>query len=196
MIGKFISEAYAWSGEAFAWLGDLLADIFWGTVTSYPAISIFGVVAVITFAVAHAPLIERLFPSVIVYTKAAGAVCLVSSSALMFAFGFRVADGRDEIERLKNDLAFSEFELDQQRQVADAADELKRAADVKADEARGQLDAWRKKFGDDPDSACAFTREYLDWMRNRNTDRQRRADAESPRRGLVARVRALGATRR
>jgi len=189
MIGKRIADS-------FDWFEDLSADVFWDTVTSYPAITCFAALAVVTFAVAHLPFIERLFPSIIPYTKAAALVSTMAFPLLMFAAGYRVADARDEVERLKNNLAFSEFLLDQQRQMADAADELRRKSDTNAEEAKGQLDVWREKYGDDPDAACRFTREYLDWMRNRNADRQRRVDAGASRRGLVARVRAFGEARR
>jgi hypothetical protein len=188
MIGQKLTAAANW-------LGDLSADIFWDTVTSYPAISILGVVAIAGFAVSHTPLIERFFPSVIPYVKAAGLVCLVSAAMLMFAFGYRVADGRAEIEQLKNDLAWSEFQLGEQKAAADAADELKQDSDAKKAAAEGELDEYKRLFGPDP-GVITPPRGYLDWLHGLQRHKPRAARADQPQRGLVERVRALGSQRR
>lgn len=185
----------SWIVSAGSWLADLTADIFWGLVTSYPAIAILGVAAAVSFAVSHTPkLVRWAFPPVAAYTRAAAIVCLVSSAWMMLAVGYRIADGRDEIERLKNNLAWSEFMLGEQSAALDSAHELKRKADAEADQAKGTLNEYKSRFGSAP-GVCAPPPGYLDWLRSLQRRRTRAAGADQPQRNLVSRVRAFGGQR-
>uniref|UniRef100_A0A973WRS3 Uncharacterized protein n=1 Tax=Bradyrhizobium quebecense TaxID=2748629 RepID=A0A973WRS3_9BRAD len=165
-----------------------------GLATSYPSIVLLGALAAVTFAIAHFPFIDRLVPAVVPYARAAGTACLIASAATMFAFGYRVADGRDQIEQLKSDLARAEYFEDVSRKTAEEADKLKQEADKRASDAEGKLSDYESKFGKNPADPPAGV---LEWMRSLQQHPQRRADASAnpQQRGVVARLRALGAKR-
>lgn len=177
-------------------LSTFTGDLAWGFATSAPFLILLAAIAVAAFVVAHVPLVERFFPEVIPYTKAALIAQLVASTALIFLLGFSVAHDRDETEQLKNDLAWSEFQLEQQRAVADAADELKRQADAEASEAKGKLNEYQSRFGDNPASVCVAPPGYLEWLRTLQRHAARTASADKPQPGLVARLRTFGGQRR
>jgi hypothetical protein len=183
-----------WILEHLERLSTFTGDIAWGVATSPPVLILLGAIAVAAFAVAHVPLVERFFPEVIPFTKAALIAQLVASSALIFLLGFNVAQNRDETERLKNDLAWSEHQIEIQTRMADSADQLKREADARAANAEGQLSEYKKKFGDNPSDPPPGV---LEWMRSLQQHPERRAGAgaEQPQRGVVARVRATGGRR-
>lgn len=173
-VGDFLGSIAGAAVSVANWLTDLSADLFWGTVTSYPAIIVYGAVTVAAFVVAHAPaLVQRLLPTVAVYAAAAGKLCLIASAAMMFAFGYRVADGRDEIEQLRSDLARSEYFEQVSRKTAEEADQLKRQADQRASEAEGKLSDYETKFGRNPADPPAGV---LEWLRSLQQRPQRRAD--------------------
>jgi hypothetical protein len=187
------------------WLREMLdaastfaGDVFWDVATSVPVLIVIAAIGVAAFVVAHVPWwVERFFPAAIPYTRAAMLVQYLAAAALFFLFGFNVADDRADLARIKNDLAYSEFMLDQQRQVADDADKLKRAADAEATVAKGQLDVYRQKFGLDPEAGCPKPPGYDDWLQPlQRRPRHARASADRPQRNLVARVRALAEKRR
>lgn len=176
--------------EAVDFLAELSADVFWGLVTSYPTITVMGVAAAASFAVSHTPtLIERFFPVIIPYTKAAGIVCLVSSAWLMFAFGYRVSDGREEIARVKNELAWVQWNLHLKAESEETAFNLMNEAKARAATAEGKLSEYEQKFGKNPSDPPPGV---LEWLRSLQQHPQRRAGADQPPRGLVARVRATG----
>lgn len=196
MILNRTSETAGWFSDGVSavkdWFGEISADIFFGTLTSYPSIALFGLVAAAGFAIAHLPLANRL-PMIGAYVRAAGLASLVAGALVIFAFGYRVADGRDEIARLKNDLAWAEFNADVQRQVAETADELKQQAEAEKAEAKGRLNEYETRFGPNPlDPPLGV----LDWLRSLQRHPERRAGgADQPKRGVVARMRAAGAKR-
>jgi hypothetical protein len=147
----------------------ITSDVFWNTATSYPMLVAIGIVALFAFGIAHLPLVEKFFPSIAPYIRAAALVSVVSTAALLFLIGFRVADQREEAARLRRDLAFSELQLDGMKKTADEASELKRVADAKAKQAKDELDGLRKKFGRMPKSGGAYPREFLRWLRTRHS---------------------------
>jgi hypothetical protein len=174
------------------WFGEISADIFWSALASYPSIALLGLVAAAGFAIAHFPLADKL-PVLGPYVRAAGAVSIVSAAMLMFAIGYRVADGRDEIARLKNDLAWAEFNADVQRHVAQAAEQLKRRAEAEKAEAKGRLNEYETRFGPNPSDPPPGV---LDWLRSLQRHPERRAGgSDQSKRGGGARVRAAGANR-
>ncbi len=196
MILNSISEAAGWLSDGFSavrdWFGEISADIFFGALTSYPSIALLGLVAAAGFAITHLPLANKL-PVLGTYVRAAGIASIVSAAALMFAFGYRVADGRAEIERLKNDLAWAEFNAEVQRQVAETADQLKQQADAEKAEAKGRLNEYETRFGPNPSDPPPGV---VDWMRSLQRHPERRAgSADQPKRDAVPRVRAAGAKR-
>jgi hypothetical protein len=183
-----------WMLDALDTVSAFTGDIAWGFATSPPFLIVLAAVAAAAFLVAHVPVVERLFPMVIPYTKAALVAQLVASTALIFLLGFATAHDRDETARLKNDLAWSEYQLGLQTSMANTADELKREADARASQAEGKLNEYETKFG--KRAACDPPAGYLDWLHTlQSRPRSAGVTAEQPRRGLVARVRALGGKR-
>lgn len=144
------------------------SDIFWNTATSYPVLALLGVVALVTFIIGHLPLIERLMPPLAPYIRAAALTSIIATAALLFLVGFRVADQREEAARLQRELNFSNMMLESMEATAKDAQRLREAADAERKETKGQLDVWRSKYGSDPDAACRYPREFLDWLRARH----------------------------
>jgi hypothetical protein len=193
MILQKLSDAASFVSGAVSWLGDLSADIFWGLVTSYPTITVMGVAAAASFAISHTPaIVERFFPVIMPYTRAAGIVCLVSSAWLMFAFGYRVSDGREEIERVKNELAWVQWNLHLKEESEKTAFDLMSKAKEQAATAEGKLSEYESRFGKNPSDPPPGV---IEWLRSLQQHPQRRAAASQPQRGLVARVRTTGAER-
>lgn len=174
-------------------VSDFTGDLFWDFATSPPVLIGLALLAVAAFLVAHVPAVATLIPWVAAWQRLAILAQFGAAIALIFLLGFRVADDRAEMERVKNDLAFSEFQLDQQRQVADEADRLKSVAEARAQQAESTLNEYPQKFG--KSAACEPPAGYLDWLHTLQR-RTQRAGADQPQRGLVARVRAFGRTGR
>lgn len=179
----------------FGWLGDLSASIFWDIATSAPVLVAIAAIGVAAFVIAHMPAIaERIFPFLIPYFRAALLVQVVAFAALAFLLGFRVADDRAETERIKNELAWSEFQLEEQKAAADVAEQLRQKAEAEAADAKGKLDEYRDKFGGKAGS-CDPAPGYPDWLRSLQHRPPHRAAAKQQR-SPVARVRGLGEKRR
>lgn len=196
MILGIFESVWSWLAWLFSAIGDLTADAFWDFATWPPTLIAIGLLALAAFLVAHVPLVGKLIPGVDAYQRLAQIVQVAAIAALIFLIGFRVADDRAETERLKNDLAFSEFMLDQQSQLADEADRLKNEADARAADAEGKLNEYEGKFGK---VICPPPVNYLDWLH----PLQRRANlagadrgAHQSQRNLVTRLRAAGGQRR
>lgn len=165
----------------------MMTDLFWNAATSTPALGLIGLVLVAAFVIAHVPFVEKVWPEAYAYSKAAALVQLIAAAALFFLLGFRIADEREETRRLKNDLAFKEMQIEDAEATAKDAEKLKQEADAKAAEAKGMLDDFRAKYGDDPAAACAFTPDDLERLRN-----LRRADPGQSGRPSLPRLRVLG----
>ena len=171
---------------------DFTGDLFWDFATSPPVLIALAALAVAAFVVAHVPVIATLIPTVAAWQRLAIVLQFGAVIALIFLLGFRVADQRAETEQLKNDLAWSQYQLEIQTSMADSADQLKREADARAASAEGQLSVYKQKFGDNPSDPPPGV---LEWMRSLQQHPERRAGADQPQRGLVARVRAAGGRR-
>lgn len=144
----------------------MIADLFWNVVTSYAVLGLVAAILVAAFVVSHTPaILTRFWPQAYVYAKAAGLVQIIAAALLFFLVGFRVADERAETKQLKNDLAFKELQIETAEGTAKDAERLKDEAKAKAAEAKGQLDEFRKRFGDNPETACAFTADDLERLR-------------------------------
>jgi hypothetical protein len=184
-----------WLLDASEHLQQVTSDLFWNTATSMPVLLALGIIALAAFVVAHAPLIGQLFPTVAAWQRLAMVVEVVSIVALIFLVGFRVAADRSEAEQLRSDLAWSQFQLGLQQSTARDAQALREKADGEAQEAKGTLNEYQSKFGNDPKTAlCPPPDGYLDWVRE--LQRRKTAAAVKPRRGLVARLRAIGGQRK
>ncbi|MES2671638.1 MAG: hypothetical protein V4673_14640 [Pseudomonadota bacterium] len=140
----------------------MMGDLFWDFATSFVVLSIIALIAAAAFIVAHVPkFVERFIPALMPYTKAAALVQVLAALLLFFLIGFRVSDERAEAKQLRNDLAFKELQLKNAQDTANDAERLKKQAEAKASEAKGKLDEFRTKFGDNPEAVCAWTDDEL-----------------------------------
>jgi hypothetical protein len=172
------------------------ASLFWEIAKSPLVLAVLALLAVAAFLVAHAPVIERLVPAIVPFTKSALVVQLVASALLMFLLGFGFADQRAETERLKNELAWTHFQLDAQEASAAEAQRLRAEAEARADQAKGQLDDYENKFGGHRTGhVCPPAAGYLEWLHALQRHRPGGSARGQPR-GLVARLRAVGGERR
>lgn len=165
----------------------MMTDIFWNAATSTPTLGLIGLVLAAAFVIAHVPLVERFWPQAYAYTRAAALVQVLAAALLFFLLGFRIADEREETRRLKNDLVFKEMQIEDAEATAKDAEKLKQEADAKAAEAKGMLDDFRAKYGDDPAAACGFTPDDLERLRN-----LRRAEPGGAERPSLPRLRVPG----
>lgn len=179
-------------------INDFSADLFWQLATAPLTLIVIATIAVIAFAVAHFPFVEKFIPVTAPFIASARLVCLVCAGLLIFLIGHRAADQRAELERVKNDLAWTDFQLGEQKKATAEAAELRQVANAETSQAKDKLSAYQEKFGNDPHAAfCAPRPGVIDWLHDLQRRRQDvRAVPAAPERGLVARLRRSGAERR
>lgn len=179
-------------------VSDFSAELFWQLATAPLTLVVIATIAILAYAIAHVPFVEKFIPITAPFIASARIVCLVCAAALIFLIGHRAADQRAELERVKSDLAWTEFQLGEQKRVADDAAELKQSAESATALAKGRLVEYQEKFGHDPTVAvCPPRPGVVEWVH----DLQRRkpaagANAAKAKRGLVARLRRSGSERR
>lgn len=140
----------------------MMGDLFWDIATSYTVLCIIALVLAVAFIVAHVPvLVERFLPAIAPYVAAAALVQVLTAAGLFFLIGFRIADERADNKQLKNDLAYHQLQLESAEATAKDAERLKAEAEARANEAKGKLDEYRKKF-EGPEAVCAFTADEFD----------------------------------
>lgn len=143
-----------------------MIDTFWDIATSGPALGLIAVILLASFAVAHLPtFVERIWPEAYAYAKAASLVQAIAAGLLFFLIGFRVSDERAEREAMKNELAWKDSQIETAEATAEHAKKLKADAEEKAAEAKGKLNDFRSKYGDNPEAICAFTPDDLERLR-------------------------------
>ncbi|WP_316200427.1 MULTISPECIES: hypothetical protein [unclassified Bradyrhizobium] len=173
------------------------AELFWQLITSTPVLVMLAAVAVASFAVAHFPFVDRIYPPLAAFEKAASIVAILTFAALLYLVGAKNADNRAELRRAKNDLAWTQFQLGQQERAAKDAAALKQDADAAASDARGKLSEYQAKFGDDPKAAlCRPRAGVVEWVHKLQRRPPAAGRADPPGRGAVARLRAAREQRR
>ncbi|MBW7968159.1 hypothetical protein [Bradyrhizobium sp. BR 10289] len=174
------------------------AELFWQVATAPLTLIIIAGIAIAAYAVAHVPFVEKFIPITAPFIRSAQLVCLICAAALIFLIGHRAADQRAEIERVKSDLAWTEFQLGNQKQAADDAAELKKTADATTAQTKARLSEYQEKFGNDPSAAvCPPRPGVVEWVHDLQRRKQSAAAVRAkPKRGLVARLRRSGAQRR
>lgn len=188
----------AWVVSALDAANSFSAEVFWQIATSPLVLVVIAAIVVASFAVAHLPFVAIVFPKAAAFTKAASLVTIIGFAALLYLLGVKSERTRAELERVRSDLAFKEFQLGNQvRAAADAAD-LKADADAQAQDARSKLSVYQAKFGSDPSAAaCAPRAGVIEWVHELQRRKQNAgAVARKPKRGLVARLRGSGSERR
>lgn len=177
MITRFARDVGELFGDVGELFGDVTAELFWNAATSVPTLLLIGAIALAATAVAHLPLIARLLPAAGAYQRLADVVATVAAAVLIFLVGFAYADQRAEVARLKDDLAFKEFQLKSAADTAADAEQLRRSAEAETRKAKDQLDGYCKKFGCDdrkppaPAKGVRVVRRcdpppgYVEWLR-------------------------------
>lgn len=188
----------AWMLASTDAVNGFTADLFWQVATSPPVLVIITALAVASFAVAHFDFVGAIFPQVRPFFKAASITSILAFAALLFLVGFKASDNRSELQRVKSDLAFKEFQLGTQEKTARDAEALQRDAEAAARAARSKLSVYEAKFGDNPEvGKCPPRPGVVDWVHDLQRRRQdRSAEPAEANRGLVARLRKSGAKRR
>ncbi|MGX1353358.1 hypothetical protein AB7M49_006979 [Bradyrhizobium elkanii] len=151
-----------------------MSDLFWDIATSGWVLAAIVAVLVAAFIVSHVPsIVVRFWPTVAAYSKAASLVQVIAAALLFFLIGFRVSDERAETRQLKNDLAFTETQIENAKATAKDAERLKAEAEAKADEAKGQLDDFRAHLKTDPPADCGWTDDEFGRLRNLGRSKRR-----------------------
>lgn len=126
-----------------------MADLLWLVAASDAGLSILATLFLAGLVVGFAPLL-RWIPGLAPYVMLARLVALVALAALSFLIGFRVADERAEVERLKADLAFKQKQMDVQKHTAEAAERLRMVAETKAAQANQKVTEYEERLAQQP----------------------------------------------
>lgn len=126
-----------------------MADLFWSVATSYAVLSILATLFLAGLVVGFAPLL-RFIPGLAPYVMLARLVALIALAVLSFLIGFRVADERAEVKRLKADLAFKQLQLDNEKASAATAARLRAEAEAKAATANQKVTDYEKRLSQQP----------------------------------------------
>ncbi|MDD1534599.1 MULTISPECIES: hypothetical protein [unclassified Bradyrhizobium] len=183
--------------DAARMVDDFSAELFWQLATAPLTLVVIAIIAILAYAIAHVPFVEKFFPVTAPFIASARIVCLVCAAALIFLIGHRAADQRAELERARSDLAWTEFQLAAQKRTVDDAAELKQTAESDAAQAKGRLAQYQEKFGNDPTAAvCPPRPGVVEWVHDLQRRKPAGPNAAKAKRGLVDRLRRSGAERR
>jgi hypothetical protein len=126
-----------------------MIDLFWSVATSYLALSIIGIVAVAALVVGHVPF-GKYAPVIGPYVVLAQFVAYPTLMLLAFLVGVRVTDERAALKQVKQDLAFSQLQLDAQKQAAETAAKLRADAEAKAEQANQKVTDYEERLAKQP----------------------------------------------
>lgn len=142
-----------------------MTDLIWSLATSYLALSIIALIAVAALVVGHVPLAKYL-PVIGPYVVLARFVSYLALMLLMFLVGTRLADERAEVKRLKTDLAFTQLQLDTQKQTAEQAQKLRDEAEKQAAEANQKVMDYEDRLAKSPSGCgCSFDDDDVNSLR-------------------------------
>jgi hypothetical protein len=126
-----------------------MADLFWSVATSYLVLSIIGIVAVAALIVGHVPF-GKYAPVIGPYVVLAQFVAYPTLMLLAFLVGVRITDERAALKQVKQDLAFSQLQLDAQKQSAEIADKLRQQAQQQAEQADQKVTEYEAELAKQP----------------------------------------------
>lgn len=126
-----------------------MADILWSLATSYIMLSIIGSVALVALVVGHVPF-GKYAPVIGPYVVLAQFVAYPTLMLLAFLVGVRVTDERAALKQAKIDLAFSQLQLNAQKQTAETAAKLRVEAEAKAAEANQKVTDYEERLAKQP----------------------------------------------
>lgn len=108
-----------------------MIDVFWPIATSDWALGVDLVVLIVALIIGHVPLADRI-PAIAPYAVAARFAAHLVLAIMMLCIGHRLADESAELKQVRKDLAFSELQLNAQKQSAETAAKLRSDAEANA----------------------------------------------------------------
>jgi hypothetical protein len=126
-----------------------MIDLFWSVATSYLTLSIIGIVLLAALIVGYFPLAKYL-PVIGPYVEAAKLIAFLLFGLLAFLVGVRITDERAALKQVKQDLAFSQLQLDAQKQSAETADKLRQEAQQLAEQANQKVTEYEAELAKQP----------------------------------------------
>ena len=105
-----------------------MSDFIWSLATSYLVLSIIGIILLAALIVGYFPLAKYL-PVIGPYVEAAKLIAFLLFGLMSFLVATRLSDERAEVKRLKTDLAFTQLQLNTQKQTAEQAQKLREQAE-------------------------------------------------------------------
>jgi hypothetical protein len=128
-----------------------MTDLLWSLATSYAVLSIIGTVALVALIVGHVPF-GRYAPVIGPYVVLAQFVAYPTLMLLAFLIGVRVTDERAALKQARLDLAFSQLQLDTQKQTAETAERLRKQAEQQAEQANQKVTDYEERLAKQPTS--------------------------------------------
>jgi hypothetical protein len=165
----------------------MLTDFFWHVATSNLQLLLIAAVAIAALVVGHVPF-GKYAPVIGPYVVLAQFVAYPTLMLMAFLVGVRISDERAETRRLKNELAWSDMQLQQQKATAEDKERLANEKAAEADQLKAKVDDYEKTLATRPVGDCALDAGDLDGLRNL----RRRAGVN--RRPNPARLRGSGGT--
>jgi hypothetical protein len=162
-------EREAMIAKFFADLNDKLGlgDLFWQVATSHYVIIALAALVVVCWVIGHLPFVSKL-PTFAPYAILAQNLCIVFLALQAFCVGFRVADGRAEIKRLKDTVAVAATVIKSQtaslNTMLDANEKMQTQRDEAAHRAmtaQEKIDDYEQRIARDPNGACRLTADDL-----------------------------------
>jgi len=142
-----------------------MADLIWSLATSYLVLSIIGIVLLAALVVGYFPLAKYL-PVIGPYIEAAKLIAFLLFGLLCFLIATRLSDERAEVKRLKTDLAFTQLQLDTQKQTAEQAQKLREQAEQQAAEANQKVTDYEDRLAKSPGGCgCSFDDDDVNSLR-------------------------------
>jgi len=126
-----------------------MIDLFWSVATSYLALSIIGIVLLAALIVGYFPLAKYL-PVIGPYIETAKLIAFLLFGLLAFLIGVRITDERAALKQVKQDLAFSQLQLNAQKQSAETADKLRQQAEQQAEQANQKVTDYEAQLAKQP----------------------------------------------
>lgn len=130
----------------------MMASLFWTIATSYTALTIDGIILLAAAVVGYFPL-ARYLPVVGAYVEAAKLLFAVMLFVTGVVIGHRIADEGAELARVKTDLAFSQLQLDAQKQSAETAAKLRQQIDEQNATLQKKVTDYEAELATRPDAA-------------------------------------------
>lgn len=129
-----------------------MASLFWTIATSQTALWIDGAILLVAAVIGWFPLL-KWFPLIGTYVPLARAVFVVVLFVFGVCIGHRIADESAALARVKTDLAFSQLQLDAQKQSAETAAKLRQQIDEQNATLQKKVTDYEAELATRPDAA-------------------------------------------